>query len=239
MRKKHRKTKRLKTKPDDYFSVGPIEFARYGKVMVSRSHASMEQAGILQEKMAEQFPTIVSEIDKLVKKIADQVSHLPPDQLLLRAWWEFAAISIRQNGNDFSDSDQSDALRMVTYIQSVIVSVTPIEPYIDEVSDEIWTSLKKDVQDLFMKLSLEYQQCLTAHLKAIDPNINMELEKLRFLTEVFWMNVRGKRYHPHESKALIEILMPQSNVLFRLFGIDAPTLVKKLEKILNNTTAAF
>ena len=137
MRKGRRKTKHPKTKPDEYYSIGPFEFARFGKVMISRSSASQEQVRIMQEKMAEEFPKIVSEIDKLVRKIADQVSRLPPDQLLLRAWWEFAAISIRQNRNNVSDSDQSDALRMVTYLQSVIVSVSPIEPYIAEVNDEI------------------------------------------------------------------------------------------------------
>lgn len=236
MRKGRRKTKHPKTKPDEYYSIGPFEFARFGKVMISRSSASQEQVRIMQEKMAEEFPKIVSEIDKLVRKIADQVSRLPPDQLLLRAWWEFAAISIRQNRNNVSDSDQSDALRMVTYLQSVIVSVSPIEPYIAEVNDEIWESIKKDVQDLFMRLSLEYQQCLTAHSKTIDPDIDMDVEELRFLTEVFWMNVRGKRYHPHESKALIEILKPHSDVLVRLFDIDTPTLVGELEKILNKLT---
>ncbi|MBI4382772.1 MAG: preprotein translocase subunit SecA [Nitrospinae bacterium] len=64
----------------------------------------------------------------------------------------------------------------------------------------------------------------------------MELEEFRFRAESLWMIVRGKRYTPHERQALLDVLTPHSDVLFCLFGIDAPTLVAELDKILAKLT---
>ncbi|MGA2113772.1 MAG: hypothetical protein ABSH56_03355 [Bryobacteraceae bacterium] len=50
------------------------------------------------------------------------------------------------------------------------------------------------------------------------------------------MNVRGERYHIHEPQALLDVLAPHSDVLIRLFSIDAATIVAELEKILYKLT---
>ena len=46
------------------------------------------------------------------------------------------------------------------------------------------------------------------------------------------MNIRGERYQCHEKQALEDILLPHSDVLVRLFGIDAQALIDELDKIL-------
>jgi preprotein translocase subunit SecA len=50
------------------------------------------------------------------------------------------------------------------------------------------------------------------------------------------LNVRGKRYHAHERQALLDVLAPHSDVLLRLYGIDADHLVDELNKILTKLT---
>ncbi len=50
--------------------------------------------------------------------------------------------------------------------------------------------------------------------------------------EALWLNIRGKRYQVHERQALLDVLAPHSDVLVRLFGIDAGTLVDELDKVL-------
>jgi preprotein translocase subunit SecA len=234
-----RKRKRIKQIPDQYFASGPFEFARFGKNVVGRSRATPEQHAAIQAKMAAHLPKVVAEIDKLVAKIAGQVSQLPPDRLLHRAWWDFAATVIGTEDKPTGDRDRSMVLHLVDYVQNVIASVSPIIPYKPELTEEEWKALAGDIQTLFTRLSLEYQMCLTAHLSSQDPNLDMKLEEFRFKAEVFWMNVRGKRYQPHERQALIEILAPHSEVLTRLFGIDAPSLVAELDKILVKATSGL
>lgn len=231
---KRRKSGRNSRRPDDYFAAGPLEFARFGKTTIGRSRATRKQMIEVHKRMAKAYPALVDEINALVSSIADQVSRLPPKELLCRGWWEFAS-SMRGLGNMTDETDQLHAHRMVDYIQSVIAGVKPKE-YVKEITEADWHRLKKDVQTLFNRLGVEYQSCLTAYRKSQDPELDMELEDFRMRTEMLWMNIRGKRYHAHERQALLDVIAPHSDVLLNLYGIDAVQLVEELDKILNKLT---
>ena len=222
------------SRPDDYFVAGPIEFARFGKMTIGRSRATREQMLVAHKRMAKAYPVLADEINTLVYSIADQVSRLPPKQLLHRGWWYFTS-AMTGFGNMTSEADQLHAHRMVDYIQSVIAAVKPQE-YAEEITEAEWHRLKEDVKILFNRLSLEYQSCLTAYRKSQDPELDMELEDFRVRTEMLWMNIRGKRYHAHERQALLDVIVPHSDVLLRLYGIDAKHLVDQLIKLLINLT---
>ena len=120
---------------------------------------------------------------------------------------------------------------MIDYIQSVIASVKPAENIASDVNEEEWNLLSERVGTLFTRLTLEYQLALTASKKNKNPDLDMAVEEFRFRTEIMWMNVRGERYQCHERQALEDILLPHSDVLVRLFGIDAQTLIDELDKI--------
>ena len=124
-RERHRKGKTKSRSPDDYFAAGPFEVARFGRVTVSRSRASLEEWQQAQVTMALDFPKITNEIDTLVTRIADRVSHLPPEQLLHRAWWERASLLMGLGGKETSEFDRLVAMRMIDYTQSIIASVPP------------------------------------------------------------------------------------------------------------------
>ncbi|HEY1748816.1 MAG TPA: SEC-C metal-binding domain-containing protein [Xanthobacteraceae bacterium] len=230
-----KRTGRRAITPDDYFTAGPFEFARFGKFMTMRSHASAEDVKVAQARMAAQFPVVVAEIDALVSSIASQIARLPPARLLQRVWWEYATVVIGMSGKKALDSDLLIAARMVDYVQSIIASVKPVTCPGD-VNDDDWNKLKTDIESLFYRLTLEYQICLTAHRRTQDPNLDMELEEFRFQAETLWMNIRGKRYQPHERRALLDLLTPHSDTLYKLFGVDAATLVDELDKVLAKLT---
>lgn len=189
--------------------------------------------------MALDLPKITSEIDTLVMRIAGRVSGLPPGRLLHRAWWEHATAAIGLSGDDVSDFDRLIAMRMIDYIQSIIASVRPVLPHGTDIPDEEWVALHSDVETLFTRLTLEYQISLTAHRRASEPALDMELEEFRFRAETLWMNVRGERYHVHERQALKDVIGPHSDVLLRLFGIDADTLVAGLGRMLDKLTSGL
>lgn len=230
---KRRKSGRTPRKPDDYFSAGPFEFARFGKMTIGRSHLSPEKMEDVHKRMANDYPRIVAEINSLVESITKQISSLPPDKLLHRAWWQFAHMMI--TGESRLGVDELTALRMVDYVQSLIAAVTP-EAQSEDVSEEAWSKLSTDIETLFTRLSLEFQHCLTAHRKIQNPELDMELEGFRVRAELMWLNVRGKRYHAHEKQALLDVLIPHSDALERIYGISADQLVNELDKILNKLT---
>jgi preprotein translocase subunit SecA len=231
-----KKAKRARSIPDDYFARGPFESARFGRLIISRFRGKPEEHDAYVADLAAAFPRVIAEIDELALAVAAKVARLPCHRLLQRAWWEFAAAAMGLKGASLDDPNQFAALRMIDYVQSVAASVKPSNEYSDHVSDEDWAGLKADVQSLFARLSSEYQACLTASNRIQDPKIDMEMEEFRVRTEICWMNVRGKRYQPHERQALTDVLGPHSDVLVRLFGIDAPSLISELEKILSKLT---
>ena len=235
----HRRKKKTIRTPDDYFAAGPLEFARFGRVVISRSRANLEEWQQAQSKMAVDLPKIESEIDALVKRIADRVSRLPPDRLLYRAWWEHAAYAIGLAGRDVPESDQLTSMRMIDYIQSIIASVQPLLPQDTDVADAEWATLRGDVDTLFTRLTLDYQISLTAHRRALNPDLDMDLEEFRFRAETLWMNVRGERYHVQERQALEDVIVPHSDVLLRLFGVDSEVVVAGIDRMLRNLTAGL
>jgi preprotein translocase subunit SecA len=232
---KSKKRKAKNIKPDDYFAAGPMEFARFGRLAIGRSRATKEQFEAAQARMTAQYPVTVSEIDVLVASIAAQIVRLPPGRLLQRGWWEYSAMVVGLGGRDAGDSEKLAAARMVDYVQSVIVSAKP-EPYLADVGEEEWAKLKADVETLFRRLTLDYQMCLTAHRRAQDPQLDMQLEEFRFRAETLWLNIRGKRYQLHEREALLDVLAPHSEILSRLFGLDAAELTAEFDKILTRLT---
>jgi len=234
--KRRRNAKRRSAVPDDYMEHGKLEFARFGKVVVSRNRATSEQFKATQEILADGLPGIITEINALVERIAGQVARLPADRLLQRAWWEFAGMAIGLGRKAGEGPDDGLTLRMIDYVQSIVASVVPASTCVEDVIESDWGALKGDVRRLFEALTRDYQLALTAHHRRQNPTLDMELEEFRFRAETIWMNVRGERYQAHERQALLDVLSPHSDVLVHLFGIDAPTLVGELDKVLTKLT---
>src|SRR5271165_2323390 len=136
-RKKQGKRGSSSIKPDDYFSAGPLEFARFGKVVMGRSRATPDQWKSGMEELAASLPDLTAQIDATVARIADCVARLPSEQLLQRAWWELASLMIL-SGKRVSDREQAEAMRMIDYVQSVIASVQPLLPRSEHVGEEDW-----------------------------------------------------------------------------------------------------
>lgn len=229
-----KKKKAKLVKPDEYFSHGPIEMARFGKNIVSRSRLNEKQFEEFQEKLNDNYPKVVAELNTLIEEIAILVSGLPVDKILHRAWWEYAALRMKRENTD--DMDTSLAIRMIDYVQSVAAAVTPKQTIAEDVTEGDWKLLSEKVRTLFRRLNSEYQICLSAKNRRSNPDHNDHLEELRFRSEIMWCNVRGRRYQSHEITALSELLCPHSEVIEELFGLKSSDLVVEFSKIAHSLT---
>ena len=85
-------TKRQKPKPgepDEVFGNELFSVARFRQeTWFWESNLTEESHAEHLRRCAELYPEIVSEIDRLVTVIAEQVRRLPPETLLRMAWWE-------------------------------------------------------------------------------------------------------------------------------------------------------
>lgn len=217
--------------PDDYFSAGPLQMARFGKNTIYQTSWPEGAFDEMQEKLAERFPEVVRDIESTICKIVDIVIGLPPERVLQRAWGEMAIRHMGMSSESDADADDVVSLRMVDYLQSVIASVKPKSSPKDEVEENDWQVLRSLVEDLFNKLNLHYQICQTALRKKEAPGFDIEYEEFYYKAQIYWCNIRGHRYLYHEDEYFRDLIYPHSDILNTLFGITAEQLVTEISKI--------
>src|SRR5262249_41609372 len=120
-----RRSRRKKTGPDDVFQHGPLRISRWGNVLAYENLCSPDQQKQLTKHFAEQFPTICARIDERVAKIASIVKAVDPLQLMVRSYWQFFMSQLDHEPEESkTDFDDLIAVRMLDYIQSIIVGTT-------------------------------------------------------------------------------------------------------------------
>ena len=227
--------KKRPRRPDDYLRHGPLEMARFGKFVVWRNNMSEEQFDVMQGKLVEHFPEVCHEIDNKISRIVDMVKTLPSDELLKRAYWEVAARNLNVESEIDIDHDGAVSLRMLDYIQSIIVSVQPAEAIQDDVTEEQWRKLRTLVGDLFSQLNTEFPICQTA-VNRKDAGFNIDFEEFRFKAQMYWCNVRGQRYLCHDIPFFRDVLSPHDEVLKELYGISKKEFLEALQEIQDSLT---
>lgn len=229
-----KKKKPKLVKPDEVFSSGPLNMVRFGKNVVMRSNWPEGEFADMQQRLVEQYPVVVQEINQLVAEIAQLVRELPPDQLLHRAWWGMAGKHAKIKSESDIDVDEAISVRMIDYVQSVIASVEPAANQRKEVTEDEWRRLTTKIETLFQTISSIYQICLSAKNQADNPNLDNNFEEFKFKAQLYWCNIRGSRYQIHEPAYLRDMFLPHSDVLNELFGITGEQFVESITKIWHN-----
>ncbi|HDR9505335.1 TPA: hypothetical protein QDC03_000363, partial [Burkholderia cepacia] len=217
--------------PDEVFSRGSLQLARFGdKVVLSSSRSEKDHAALI-ARLAERYPELVKEIDLLVEDIVAAIGVLPPNQLMQRAWWEYFMSSRNITVETDVKEDNAIALRMIDYVQSVIAAAPRGEPQKAELSDEDWKALRNDVAKLYKKLNIEHSLCYTARAKVTTEGYSDEMQELLVRAQLQWCNVRGDYYQVHQIGVLSDLLRPQSELIEAAYGVTTETLVAELAKI--------
>lgn len=240
-RKKRSKHKALElamgkkvVQPDDYFSLGPIEMARFGRMGVIRNRLSKEQFETMQDRHAELFPKVCREIDQKVSEIVEMIKQHSPEELLKRGYWEIVGHYVKSQKDKRTNKDDPLPLRMVDYVQSIIVSVPSSGTVYTEVSENQWQRLRKLVDALFTQFNLEYQICRTAFARKNNPEYNEDFDEYYVKAQMYWCTVRGHRYSAHEIPYLHDVLTPHDEIIQELFGISVAELLESFKNIFDS-----
>ena len=219
------------TPPDDYFSAGPLQMARYGKNIVYQTNWPEGAFDEMQQNLVERFPEVVRDIDSTICRIVDLVINLPPERVLQRAWGEMAVCHMGMSSESDANADDVVSLRMVDYLQSVIGSVKPKGTPKDDIGEDDWQTLRSSVEELFNKLNFDYQICQTALRRREYPDFDIGFEGFYYKAQMYWCNIRGHRYLFHEEEHFRDLVSPHSDILNKLFGITAEQLITEISKI--------
>ena len=229
-------TKRQKpepSEPDEVFSNELFSVARFGKNLVWESNLTKQSYEEYLKRCAELYPETVSEIDRLVATIAEQVRRLPPETLLRIAWQKMVFRYSHVEAEAELTTDDAVSLRMIDYVQSLIASVKPADNPETDVSEEDWNALRDNVKELFETLNINYQIRRMAKAKSEDPDHNDDFEEFRSRAQFYWCNVRGKLYQAHQETYLRDVFLPHSAEMVKLFGISSEEFIEELTKIWN------
>lgn len=227
---RERREKHKGIRPDDYYSNGIIEMARFGKNTIVRNNSSPEQYAARMQFLREQYPQKYQEIAQKVEALRENVTRCDPYGLLMY----LRSVSLSTQLNIFSEIDFSSAanayIHAQEYVQSILISSE--NSYSATTSDKeeaaLHAQILVDFENLYKELQLFYTYW-AAHIQqesGIDNNRLTEIVESQFM---YW--VRGNRYQVFELEPLKKLLPPHDSVLQELFGVSAEDVIAGLEKL--------
>lgn len=227
---RERREKHKGIRPDDYFTNGIIEMARFGKNTIVRNNSTPEQHAAHMQFLREQYPQKHQKITQKVEALREKVARCDPYGLLMY----LRRVSLSTQLNIFSEIDfSSDANAYIyaqEYVQSILISSE--NSYDSTMSDEdeaaLYAQILIDFEDLYKELQLFYTYW-AAHIQhetGIDSNRLAEIVESQYM---YW--VRGNRYQIFELEPLKKLLPPHDSILQELFGVSAEDIIAGLEKL--------
>ncbi|MCR8633213.1 SEC-C metal-binding domain-containing protein [Paenibacillus radicis (ex Xue et al. 2023)] len=221
--------KRLSHKPDQYTSFGPFEMAQFGNTVVMRNNMSEEDHERIMAKLAGDYPDTYTKIDELVNSIRSLVVRCDPLQLLVQGYYGMLFSMLNKSSEFQFDFDDTVAVRMIDYVQSIIVSTPPLENR-EESQDLVISELSNKVSELYSNLH-HFHMTHSAYLKENDPEYDPEYDMLYVQAQELRTTVRGDRYAVHEIEHLRDLLTPHNEIFIELFNIGIEDFLDGIRKL--------
>ena len=229
------KASKRKVAPDEFFERGPISMARFGNLTVGQSNWTPDQFKDHQQRLVQEYPKIVSQIDALIAEAVTVIAATKPLSLLYRVWGERMVAYMGITSEIEIEAEHAHKQRMIDYVQSLIAATPPAENQ-NEADEETWQRLDNAVRSIFKKLNPWFFISESAHRRATLPEVSEAAEEFRFRAQIMWCNVSGAEYQAHNLPALRELLIPQSDNIKKAYGLDGSQLCDELAKIWHSLT---
>ncbi len=226
-----RKKKKVRVEAEEVFQSGGITMARFGRFVMMRNDMTRAHYKSFRSQMAKKFPGYCKEINELVLSIREQVQKFDPLVLLQCDYFNLVRLIAGKVSESEYGMEDSSALRMLDYIQSVIVSTPGSYNKTDVFDQAAWEKLYETVKTLYSRLTPWFQIARSAFLEANNADYNAEYDSLYSQAEMLWLNVRGDRYSVHEIPHLHDLLAPHDDVFKELFGISIKEFVEGIGRM--------
>ncbi|MFP4977495.1 SEC-C metal-binding domain-containing protein [Paenibacillus sp. CN-4] len=181
-------------------------------------------------KLAGDFPDTYKKIDELVNSIRSLVVRCDPLKLLVQGYYGMLVSMIDKSSEFQHDFNDTVAVRMVDYVQSIIVSTPPLENREKELDDQLISELSTKVSELYSSFKY-FHMTHSAYLKENDPNYDPEYDMLYVQAQELRTTVRGDRYAVHEIEHLRDLLTPHDDVFNELFNISIEDFLSGIKKL--------
>lgn len=226
---RERREKNKAVRPDDYFSNGTFEMARFRKTTIVRNNRTPEQHAAQMEYLRTEYASKYEDIAQKVKSLKEKVTQCDPYSLLMY----LRSLATMGQMNIFSEieysSDANAIIRAQEYVQSIFVSTennyVPSEPN-EEAA--LHAQIVADFDELYKDFRFFYH-FWAAHIQKSGKIGDSRLNEIVESQYMYW--VRGNRYQIFELEPLKSLLPPHNDVLLELFGVSSAEVIEGLEKL--------
>ncbi|WP_158997822.1 hypothetical protein [Pigmentibacter ruber] len=178
------------------------------------------------------YKKYLEELRELCKQIATKIAYIEPLQLLHYAFFEYVISNFGVVAEADLSKEQIDSYRLLEFIQTCIISVSPQKNYRDLIQED-FVYIKTKIKEMFSKLDYEYYFIFFLKEKSLDI-FNDEEKEIYMILISSWINIRGKRYINHEKENLITLLTPHNDVLQKIFDVNAEEIGIGIDKMIMN-----
>lgn len=219
----------MKNKPDDYYTNGIFELARFGNNVVLKNNMTPEMHEKYLSFLAEKYDEKTKLINKLIEKIRKNVSICDAEQLM-----NFI-ISMRQVSmiNKASESEYSsednELLNVAEYIQSIIVADGAGVEDQNEDQNELYSEVLENTIELY-KETKSFLVIWGAKKRLECKNQNIEDLMYIFEAQLF-SYVRGDRYQVFQIPYYEELLMPYDEYFKEIYNSSAQEILDGLQRL--------
>ncbi|WP_146913882.1 hypothetical protein, partial [Halolactibacillus halophilus] len=216
--------------PDDYFSNGVFEIARYGKMVAMANHMDEEQHEMFMERVADSYDETVNDIQNIIYEIRLLVSKCDPLKLLKYSYGQFFQSLLGITSEAQLKEENVIQGREVEYIQSILASTEVEKTNNQEDQSELFFSISEKISEIYKKINSEFFISYTAKERLNNPEITPEVEMF-VIESIFSTLYRGERYPVFEIEHLQDLLLPHDDIFLKLYNIKSEDFIKGLYNI--------
>lgn len=227
--------KKKSIKPDDYFSNGIFEVARFGKNVVFHNNMTPEMHEEYLKFLASKYDEKVELIDNLIEKIRKNVS-LCDVKNLMNFIFSMRQMVMMNKASEVEYSVEDNAsLNVIEYIQSIIISDGINSSEVGENQSYLYSEIMVDTESLYSEVK-SFLMLWEAKMRVENSDRSMEELKYIFEAQLF-SYIRGERYQVFQIPYYEELLVPFDEYFNEIYGISANEIIdglKNLERALSS-----
>uniref|UniRef100_UPI00359C5A21 YecA/YgfB family protein n=1 Tax=Enterococcus faecalis TaxID=1351 RepID=UPI00359C5A21 len=222
-------------KPDDYVSNGVVEAARFGNVIHMRSQLDSDANEDYKQILLNHYPTVVAEINSLIKKMREKITSCSALPLLIVAA-DSSLMTASLHSSEFEiNGDEVPRARLAEYIQSVYAS-SAVMPFVDESTDRNYDpsldlfEIQALFEEVYNKLPLFYLS-FSAQLEERYPQYSNDI-KMQIIESQMMFNVRGNQYQFTTGIYFEKLLLAQDDNFKLIYGMSSLEVINGIKKII-------
>ncbi len=227
-----------KIKPDEYFSNGLIEAARFGNTVITQNNMTEDLHKEWISELADHYTEEKEKIDAIIEKIKEKLAKVDPLTLFnfLTSMNSMMLMSPELTTESEIPADTSFQLRSVEYVQSLLVSMEHDKANeIDEDKQEaVYHEIADHCLELYSKLPVFYMYWAAQQQKM--GQLSLEDEEYIVFAQMM-SQVRGEQYQAFRIPILKELLLPHEALLKELYGLAASDIISGLSVLEKNLSS--